>query len=150
MSAVRSLARLWRLGAGDKLMLAEAFFTLAIASAAIRLLRFRTVVGVLASRRLAATAAADPDERTTRRARWAVQAWARRVPWRTVCFQKGLALHIMLRRRGIASVLHYGVRTEAGKGVAAHVWVTENGRAVIGGEEAPGFTCLATYPEGIR
>lgn len=150
MRPVSSLARLRRLSGADRLALAEAFVTLALASAAIRLLPFRTVVGFLASDRLRTGAGRVSHESSTRRARWAVEAWARRVPWRTVCFQKGLALHIMLRRRGIPSTLHYGVRTDPEKGVTAHVWVTESGRAVIGGEEAPAFTCLATYPEGVR
>jgi hypothetical protein len=52
----------------------------------------------------------------------------------------------MLHRRGIPSVLHYGVAREREGDVAAHVWVTVGGRAVIGGEEAPRFTCLATFP----
>lgn len=150
MRPVNSLARFRRLTGADRLALAEALVTLALASAAIRLLPFRTVVRFLASDRLGREAGRASTENAMDRARWAVQALARRVPWRTVCFQKGLALHIMLRRRGIPSVLHYGVRTDPEKGVTAHVWVTESGRAVIGGEEAPAFTCLATYPEALR
>ena len=81
-----------------------------------------------------------------RRVRWAVQAWARHVPWRAVCFQQGLALHWMLRRRGVASVLLYGVAKRGGEGLAAHVWVDVDGATVIGGEEAPNFVCLARFP----
>ena len=76
----------------------------------------------------------------------AVQAWARRVPWRAVCFQQGLAVHLMLRRRGVPSRMHYGVSQALEKGLGAHVWVGVGDRTVIGGEEAGRFACLATYP----
>ena len=126
----------------DWLLLAEALAALALASLAIALLPFR---------RVAATASAwgrkpvHTDAETVRRVRGAVQGWARRVPWKAVCFQRGLALHWMLRRRGIRSVLLYGVRHQD-EGLAAHVWVDVDGETVIGGEEAPGFACLARFP----
>ena len=63
-----------------------------------------------------------------------------------MCFQRGLALHLMARRRGVASVLHYGVAQDPAEGLAAHVWVSVDGHTVIGGEQAPRFTCLARFP----
>ena len=50
----------------------------------------------------------------------------------------------MLHRRGVASQLHYGAKLEQ-RGMKAHVWVTVRGEDVIGGREAVGFPCLATY-----
>lgn len=138
----RPARRIRDLDAGQWLLLAETFATLAVASAAIAVLPFRRVVQ-LASR----------DHTGERRGRfgadelvWAVEAVGRRVPWRTVCFQKGLALHLMLRRRGISSMLRYGV----GKGdegqLAAHVWIDVDSRTVMGGDVADRFSCLASYP----
>ena len=135
-------SRLARLGPSEWLLLAEALATLAVASLAIALLPFRTVAAA-ASRPLCKPAAARTD--SVARARWAVQAWARRVPWRTVCFQRGLALHWMLRRRGIGSVLLYGAK-RGDEGLAAHVWIDVAGETVIGGEEAADFACLARFP----
>jgi len=126
----------------DGPILAEALAALALASLAIALLPFRRVAAAASSPGRKA-ARADPE--TVRRARSAVTGWARRVPWRAVCFQKGLAVHWMLRRRGIPSVLLYGARRD-GEGLAAHVWVDVDGETVIGGEEAPNFTCLARFP----
>lgn len=126
----------------DGAMLAEALAALALASLAIAFLPFRRVAA------FASPSAREPartDAETVRRARSAITGWSRRVPWRTVCFQKGLALHWMLRRRGIPSVLLYGARRD-GDGLAAHVWVDVEGETVIGGEEAPGFACLARFP----
>ena len=123
-------------------MLAEALAALALASLAIALLPFRRVAAA-ASAPVRKTAPADAE--IIRRVRSAVKAWASRVPWRAVCFQKGLALHWMLRRRGIRSVLLYGARSD-GDGLAAHVWVDVDGETVIGGDEAPNFACLARFP----
>jgi hypothetical protein len=127
----------------DWLLLAEALAALALASLAIALLPFRRVAAA-ASARGRREPRAEPE--TVRRVRGAVQGWARRVPWKAVCFQRGLALHWMLRRRGIRSVLLYGAR-QRGDGLAAHVWVDVDGVTVIGGEEAPDFTCLARFPD---
>ena len=126
----------------DGPMFAEALAALALASLAIAVLPFRRVAAA-ASLPGRGPARVDPD--TVRRARSALIGWSRRVPWRTVCFQKGLALHWMLRRRGIRSVLLYGARRE-GEGLAAHVWVDVDGETVIGGEEASKFACLASFP----
>ena len=142
MSSRVTRSRPLRLGPSEWLLLAEALATLAVASMAIALLPFRQVAAAASTRRRdAGPAGAD----SVARARWAVQAWSRRVPWRTVCFQRGLALHWMLRRRGIGSVLLSGARRD-GEGLAAHVWVDVDGETVIGGEEAAGFACLARFP----
>jgi hypothetical protein len=137
------LPRLHRLSAADWLLLAEALPTLAWASFAIVVLPFRRVAAA-ASHPLRDERASD--FRAARKIVWAVNAWAGRVPWRAVCFQRGLAAHRMLRRRGYHSVLHYGVAQEEAKGLSAHVWVSLAGQPVIGGEEAPKFTCLVAFP----
>ena len=76
--------------------------------------------------------------------RWAIVVAARHVPWRAMCFQQGLAAQFMLRRRGIPSVLYYGVA--GNDGLSAHVWVRDGDTNVIGGEIASRFALLATFP----
>ena len=78
---------------------------------------------------------------------WAVDAAARRAPWTPRCFERGLAAHFMLRRRGWDPTLCYGARSDDSLGPSAHVWVRLEGRDVIGGEEAPRFAELARFPE---
>ena len=146
MARTSLLSSLRRHGPADYALLGEAAATLAAASAAIRLVPFRRTAA--AATWGGRTARAADEAELIRQARWAVEAAARRVPWRTVCFQKGLALHWMLRRRGVASLLHYGVgKAVEGDDLAAHVWVSVRGEIVIGGEEAPRFACLATFPD---
>ena len=132
-----------RRGPANWPLLAEALAALAVASLAIALLPFRRVAAA-ASR--AGARAGRVDASAARRVTWAVEAWARRVPWRAVCFQRGLAVHWMLRRRGVASVLLYGAALRPETGLAAHVWVEVGGETVVGGEEAPNFALLARFP----
>lgn len=138
--------RLLRLSRSNQLILVEAFLILASASLAIKLVPFRRTVAMVSTRPRQGGHSAPERDRIIAQCRWAVVALARRVPWRAVCFQRGLALHLMLRRRGIDSVLHYGVDQSEGHGLRAHVWISAGGRIVLGGEEAPQFACLASFP----
>lgn len=122
-------------------LFAEAFATLGLSSVAIRLLPFRYVVKLACHDRSHRFHSAEVPSIVR-----AIEALARRVPWRTVCFQKGLALQLMLRRRGISSVLHYGVGRGEANELAAHVWISVAGKTVIGGDVQNRFHCLATYP----
>ena len=142
MSAPATRAPSARRTLSDWLLLAEALAALSLASLAIALLPFRRVAAAASVR---GRREARADAEMPRRVRGAIRGWSRRVPWKTVCFQQGLALHWMLRRRGIRSILRYGVRQQA-DGLGAHVWVDVDGATVIGGEEAPDFACLARFP----
>src|SRR5258708_14397318 len=100
------VSRLSQVSSAEFALLAEAFVTLAFASAAIRRLSFLQV-GRLASRSLGPSRSKQ-DEGLLDKIAWAVRASARHVPWRAVCFQQGLTAPIMLRRRGVASTLYFG------------------------------------------
>jgi hypothetical protein len=132
----------WRgLDRQRRMLLVEATVALAAASAAVRFLPFKRAVR-LGSRHLPSAVTGDMSAQV----RWAVEAASRRAPWRSVCFQKGLALQWMLRRRGADATLHYGIaRAENGE-LSAHVWVVEGDRILIGGEQAPNFRSVATFP----
>jgi hypothetical protein len=138
----RSIKRFLALAAPNKSLIVEAMASLLIASLAIRLLPFRRVFP------MAARPLGPKSGLKIRQAVWAVEAAAARVPWKTVCFHKGLALQSMLRRRGIDAQLHYGVGFDPARSVCAHVWVSAGGDIVIGGEEAPAFRLLASTPPG--
>ena len=130
----------------DRALLVEAILTVAFSSVAIRMLGLRRI-GLLASR---GTPRPDVDRQSCnsqiQRIRWAIDANSLRVPWRTACFQKGLAAQLMLRRRGIPSILYYGAAQDDRSGLHAHVWVRLGQIDVIGCEDAPRFSVLATFP----
>jgi hypothetical protein len=139
--------RLARLSGANRRLLVESLLMLIAASCAIRLLPFRRTAKLLGRSAHLTRAGGLLVDKAVAQCRWAVNAWADRVPWRAVCFQRGLALHLMLRRRGIPSILHYGVAQNADKGLHAHVWVDVNCQTVMGGEESLArFARLASFP----
>lgn len=88
-----------------------------------------------------------------RRARWArcrvksavFKIW-RRQPRASTCLHRALAAHCMLRRRGVATVLHYGARTEPGRGLIGHAWLMQGRLGVVGHLHATGYPILASWP----
>ena len=149
-SRPRLAKRTRRLGLRDWLLLAEASLVVAVASAGIAVLPFRRLSAWMSRPAQPGDGDGAAAASTVGRVRWAVEATSRRLPWRTVCFQKGLALHWMLQRRRLGSRLHYGVGRSDEGALKAHVWVSWRGSDVIGGDVAQDFTCLATYPSESR
>ena len=144
--AIDLLRRFWRLSWQDRFLLLEAVFCLAVAGFAVAVLPFR-YVGLLAARpvrRLDLPRHARLNK--VKRIRSAIISTAARVPWRAMCFQQSLAAQLMLRRRGIPSVLYYGAAQDDLSGLYAHVWVRDGDIDVIGGEIAHRFAILATFP----
>lgn len=128
----------------EKLLLIEAALALGLCAGAIRLLAFRRVARV----------ASLPLRRTRRGTdiaaiRWTVDAVANRAPFRAKCFERGLAAHLMLRRRGLASILYYGAALDAEGALTAHVWVKVADIDVIGGENSGCFALLACFPKAL-
>ena len=82
---------------------------------------------------------------TARRVQWAVCAAARHSPVEFVCFPQALAGYAMLRRRGVPSMLVYGVARSAEGELTAHTWLTVGGRMVLGGEAAQEFTAIERW-----
>jgi len=71
-----------------------------------------------------------------------LQRVAAHLPWRTTCLVRAIAGALLLRRRGVASTIRFGVKREDGK-LAAHAWLLVGDTMVLGGEIAPEFQPLA-------
>lgn len=149
-SSVPRLVRFARLQASNRRVLAEAFVMLVAASVAIKLLPFRRTAALMQGTVPPRPSNPAQQDWAVGQCRWAVERCAELVPWRAVCFQRGLALQLMLRRRGIGSLLHYGVAQDEERGLRAHVWVEVADRIVMGGEEAVGFALLASFSVTTR
>ena len=128
------------------LPVAESLAMLIAASVAIRWASFKRLAAMGQEPRadLAPATAAEAV-----RIRDALDGWGRRLPWRTLCFEKGLAARWMLRRRGLAGTLYYGAATIAGE-LKAHVWVRSGEVDVIGCDNARDYALLATFPADPR
>lgn len=137
--------RLHRAGGREVADFVEALGALIAASAAIKLLPFRAVVGTMNWRRAGHERQPPDERRLAAEVRRAVKRAATRLPWKIVCFPEGLAAHWMLRRRGLPSRVHYGLRQSQSK-LSAHVWVTLGGVVVVGEETTDFHTCVAVFP----
>ncbi|WP_396270920.1 lasso peptide biosynthesis B2 protein [Granulicella paludicola] len=86
-----------------------------------------------------------PDPRVHKIAN-VVKFISKRLPVRSVCIHRGIAVDRMLRSRGIQRVMHYGVLRENGA-LKAHVWITSAGFGIIGTHEAAPYTEVAQFVE---
>jgi hypothetical protein len=144
--AIDLFRKLRRLSWQDRLLLLEAVYWLAVARIAIAVLPFRHV-GLLAARPIRRpTPPHQVRLKKVRGVRWAIVTTSERVPWRALCFQQGLAAQLMLRLRGVPSVLYYGAAQNDQIGLFAHVWVRDGNVDVIGCEIASRYAVLATFP----
>ncbi len=75
---------------------------------------------------------------------WAVQCAARHLPFDAVCLPQAMAAQSMLRRRHVASVMHFGVAKGAEKPFEAHAWLDAAGAEVVG-YPTIGFTEIARF-----
>lgn len=72
----------------------------------------------------------------------------RRSPWRTKCFEQALSARMMLRRRGIKSIIYFGVRKSISnqkEKLEAHAWLVCSGVVVTGGENNNTFTIVGRF-----
>lgn len=129
-------------------LFAEAVVWLSLAIVAIRLLPFCRLAERLAPRVRRQRGDEQGTEACLRRVRWAINAAARRLPWRSVCFDQGIAAQRMLCRRGLRAELRYGVGKSAPgnpDALTAHVWVTVGNVTVVGGRTAASFAEIASF-----
>ncbi len=146
MMSVSLFQKFRRLSWPDRGLLVEAVTWLAIASAAIAVLPFPRIAEIASRGPNRISPEDDARQSLVGRTRWAIAAASARVPWRAVCFQQGLAAHLMLRRRGINSVLYYGAAHTPDSALSAHVWVRAGNLDVVGCESASQYALLATFP----
>jgi hypothetical protein len=86
---------------------------------------------------------------------WAVTRAARHVPFKAVCLPQAMAARIMLKRRGVDSVLHFGARIGQDKigpdkigrdkPIDAHAWLDAAGVEVTGYPVANTFAEIACF-----
>jgi hypothetical protein len=85
------------------------------------------------------------DARVAEEIGWATVAAARHVPFKAVCLPQAMAARIMLRRRGVASVLHFGAAKGREKAIDAHAWLDAAGVEVTGYPVAAHFAEIACF-----
>ncbi len=145
-SGRRLLFRLFDLKLGDAALAVEAAGMLLFFRVALRFLSVQRLTAWMGAARRPGRASAERNAGDTlRRIEWAMDAVVRHSPLTFVCFPQSLAAYFMLRRRGIAGTLFYGVARGANR-LQAHTWIKVGDRIVVGGEGEPQFTVLTTFP----
>lgn len=131
----------------------EAWFFLAIARTLIFWMPFRKLLPLLGrqvSQEEAEIAASNQvaSNDLLELIRISIRRACRRSPWRTKCFEQALSARMMLRRRGIKSIVHFGVRKSIPnqkEALEAHAWLISSGVIVIGGENNNTFTIVGRF-----
>jgi len=147
------LRRFAEVGPRRRALILEAAFWLLVARVALLIVPFPRL-----ARRIG-DFVAPSDERVTRAWQgcsaddalvaeeigWATVAAARHVPFKAVCLPQAMAARIMLRRRGVASVLHFGAAKGKEKAIDAHAWLDAAGVEVTGYPVAAQFAEIACF-----
>ncbi len=76
---------------------------------------------------------------------WAVTRSARYVPFKAVCLPQAMAARVMLKRRGVQSVMHFGAAKGTDKPLDAHAWLDAAGVEVTGYPVAENFAEIACF-----
>lgn len=88
----------------------------------------------------------EEHKRLAREIGWAVSRAARHAPFRAVCLPQAMAAQIMLRRRKVPSVMHFGAAKEAGGSTLdAHAWLDAAGIEVTGFPVAESFAEIGCF-----
>ena len=149
----RPLRRFARLDNGRRALVAEAVLCLLGARLALIVVPFPQLARRLGTfvppddpraAKLSADVSSEEAE-TARQIGWAVTRSARWVPFKAVCLPQAMAAQFMLRRRGVASVMHFGAGRGAQKPLEAHAWLDAAGVEVTGYPLAPGFAEIACF-----
>ena len=148
----RKFGRLAGIPARRRWLLAEALLSLAIARIWLLVAPFRRVAAQLGELTSVDTPAPDAPRSGPEVAEigWAVRRAADHAPFRAVCLQQAIAAKLMLRRRGVGSVLHLGVARGGPDGMQAHAWLDSGGVAVTGYPVEPHYVELARWGEPSR
>jgi hypothetical protein len=138
--------RLASLRRGDLGLLTEAFVELTATSLKLRFAPFNRTTSAITETPISS----QPRLVNFSRLRWAIRVVAGRLPLRTKCIEMAVCMHAMLRRRGVASTLHYGIRRDDMGNLSAHVWLSSEGKVLLGGETAAQFACVATFAAPVH
>jgi hypothetical protein len=124
------------------LLFAEAWLFLAVARVILRVVSFKRIAARLKDKERTGNGVA---EKRLEMIKDAIVRAGSRSPWRTKCFEKALAAKMMLRRRGIASTIYFGVRKDEQLNILAHAWVKCGECVVTGGNGIEQYTLLTAF-----
>ncbi|HYH37820.1 MAG TPA: lasso peptide biosynthesis B2 protein [Azospirillum sp.] len=141
---MRRAVRFLRLPAAERRLALEAAATLTLVCALLKALPFARMMRLLGLHEPGGPAAGAVDASTARAVARAVARASRNLPFPAVCLPQAAAAAVMLRRRGLAAEVHFGVAKRAGT-VEAHAWSRCGDVLVSGGTDSPAFSPIAVF-----
>jgi Transglutaminase-like superfamily len=147
----RLLLRFRQIDNRRRVLLAEAVVGLLVARLALIFIprlarRLGTFVPPTDARVAAVRTATTPDEAArAEEIGWAVTRAARYVPFRAVCLPQAMAARVMLERRSVKSVMHFGAAKGQDKPLDAHAWLDAAGVEVTGYPVAAQFAEIGCF-----
>jgi hypothetical protein len=149
----RRLSSFRAVGPRRRRLIAEAAFWLFVARLALLVAPFPVIARRLgafvppADPRVAAAGvgATSAEVGLARDVSWAVTRGAAHVPFKAVCLPQAMAARIMLTRRGVASVMHFGAALGREKPLEAHAWLDAAGVKVTGYPVGGEFAEIACF-----
>jgi Transglutaminase-like superfamily len=149
----RLLLRFGQVGNRRRALLAEAVACLLTARLALVFVPFPRLARHLGTfvpptdARVAAAQTATRQDQVQRAEEigWAVTHAARYVPFKAVCLPQAMAARVMLKRRGVNSVMHFGAAKGQDKPLDAHAWLDAAGVEVTGYPVAENFAEIACF-----
>jgi hypothetical protein len=120
----------------------EAYLALTLADLGLRLLPFGWLTRTLRG----AGQGNDPDVAKVDEVASAIAA-AGRFALTPTCLRQAFAAAWMLRRRKVATALHYGIAKKPSGGFHAHAWLLAGDVPVVGETAADAFELIAVFPD---
>lgn len=139
---MKRLQRLRSLDADERRLLLSASLLHAAIGAALLLLPFRAVRRLVKGLAKERGSQPQPGARTLDQVAWAVGAAGRHLPLGKRCLTQALVAQVLLARRGQPACLRLGVARREDGEFRAHAWIESEGRIVVGGQGAAGYTAL--------
>jgi hypothetical protein len=148
-----AVERFRRLGWRRRALIAEAVVWLLALRLALLVIPFPRLARVLgafvspADPRVAAAGAATTERASwlAREIGWAVTRGAAHAPFKAVCLPQAMAARIMLKRRGVGSVMRFGAARTPDGPLLTHAWLDAAGVEVAGYPAARGFAEIACF-----
>jgi len=117
------LLKFWSLTAHEKNLLFEASILLCLCNACRKFIPFTHIDRFLRARWDKGSQGDIDRKEDIRLVQRSISRAANSLPWKSLCLSRSLAEFVMLRRRGIPSVIFMGVRFSDDASLEAHAWV---------------------------
>jgi hypothetical protein len=130
-----------QLSASDWLLVIQAVGWFAVVEFGLRVLKLKTLLAVLQSKRQADREGCARAPTSPERVGYCVELASRLHPLRPTCLKKALVLFALLARRGVKARVLVGTAKSDGK-LDAHAWIEHEGRVIMGGPASKNYVPL--------